>query len=163
MTDNLQLLTEIPFDLPGKIYRSPMPFGPYDRTSQVWQLYQQNDVNLVVVLVERQEYLFHAQRDLPNFYQDNEVSVIHLPIPDFQVPDDEGAIHTAIENFVVHAQASENGAVHCMAGIGRTGIFLACVAKHHLNLDGTEAIDWVRQYIPTALENEDQEQFVLEF
>ena len=30
MADNLKLLTEIPFDLPGKIYRSPMPFGDFD-------------------------------------------------------------------------------------------------------------------------------------
>jgi protein-tyrosine phosphatase len=50
-----------------------------------------------------------------------------------------------------------------MAGVGRTGTFMACMAKRHLSLDGQAAIDWVRQFIPGALESPIQERFVLEF
>ena len=163
MTDNAKLLTEIPFDLPGKIYRSPMPFGPYDRMSQVWQLYQEKDVNQVVILVEQQEYLVHARRDLPKFYRSEGMDVIHFPIPDFQVPADKDVLATAIEDVLDRAQGDGNIAVHCLAGIGRTGIFLACTAKRQLNLDGQQAIGRIRQYMPSALENEEQEQFVVEF
>jgi hypothetical protein len=29
-------LTELPFGFPGRIFRSPMPFGPYDLHSEVY-------------------------------------------------------------------------------------------------------------------------------
>ncbi len=163
MTDNSKLLTEIPFDLPGKIYRSPMPFGPYDRQGRVWQLYQKQDINQIVILVENQEYLVHARRDLQKYYRAAGLDVIQYPIPDFQVPSNDDGFATAVEDVLAKAQAGSNTAVHCLAGIGRTGIFLACMAKRHFGLDAQGSIEWVRRFIPGALENLDQEQFVLDF
>ena len=163
MTDNFELLTELPFDLPGKIYRSPMPFGPYDRQNQVWQLYQEKNVCYVIILVEKQEYLVHAHRDLPKFYHSEGLAVLWCPISDFQVPENDDDFAAAIEDVQTQAQAGVNVAVHCLAGIGRTSIFLACMAKRQFKLNGQEAINWVRQFIPDALENLDQEQFVKDF
>lgn len=163
MTDTSELLTEIPFGLPGKIYRSPMPFGPYDRQNQVWPLYQENGMNRVVILVEKQEYLVHARRDLPKFYRAEGLDTLHFPIPDFQVPADPAALDQAVTTVVEQLQNRSHIAVHCMAGVGRTGIFLASLGKRQLDLSGQEAIDWVRQFIPEALENPQQEQFVLDF
>jgi len=163
MTDHTELLTEIPLGLPGKIYRSPMPFSPYDPLGQVWTLYWQYGIKTVVVLAERQEYLVNARRDLPKFYRAEGLNSIHFPIPDFQAPADAAALDEVIVNLIKQLQNQERIAVHCMAGIGRTGTLLACIAKRHLTLDGLEAVDWVRQFIPEALENKEQEQFVLAF
>ncbi len=162
MTANLKFLTEIPFGLPGKIYRSPMPFGPYDRQNQVWPLYQENHVRGVVVLVEKQEFLAHAHRDLLAFYRSTGLDIIHFPIPDFQVPKNDGLM-AAIEDVITQAQDGNNIAVHCLAGIGRTGIFIACMAKQQQKVNGQASIRWVRQFIPGALENLDQEKFVKNF
>lgn len=156
-------LIELPFGYPGSIFRSPMPFGPYDRLSQTWRAYRQQNIAAVVVLTEPHEYLVHARRDLPAFYQEAQIDTIHLPIKDFHVPDDLAAFELALDEVVNRAQAGDHIAVHCLAGLGRTGIFLACLAKHHLNYDGRHAIQWVRKYIPSALENPAQEQFVIEF
>ena len=41
--------------------------------------------------------------------------------------------------------------VHCHAGMGRTGLFLACLAQRALHMSPVEAIDWVRSYVPGAL------------
>jgi protein-tyrosine phosphatase len=163
MISHASSLTEFPFGYPGNIFRSPMPFSPFDRLSQTWFEYQEHDVSVVVVLVEQQEYLVRAGRDLPAFYRGENLDVIHFPIPDFQVPGDLTAFKHIIELVDTHARAGKNIGVHCMAGIGRTGIFMACLAKHHLNLNGQEAIDWVRKFIPSALENWMQEKFVIDY
>ena len=156
-------LTEMPFGLPGRIFRSSMPFGPYDRLNEVWPAYHENDISAVVVLLEPQEYLVRARRNLPASYRSAGLDVIHLPIPDFNIPPDVNALEGAITAAIEYAQAGGNLAAHCMAGMGRTGVFMACMAKRHLHLGGVQAIAWVRQYLPGAMENLLQEQFVIEF
>ena len=51
--------------------------------------------------------------------------------------------------------------IHCSAGIGRTGLFIAYLAKQCLSLSGHEALQWVRRYIPRAVETPEQQQLVL--
>ncbi len=155
------LTTEISLGLPGKILRSVMPFSDYDPVGIVWTTYQQSEVKAVLVLTEPQEYLVRARRDLPEFYRQSGLEAITVPIRDYHPPDDVEKLTQALEAVEVHLRAGRNVAVHCMAGIGRTGIFLACLGKRLLNIDGEEAIRWVRGYIPEALENLQQENFVL--
>ena len=84
------MLIEMPYDLPGKIFRSPMPFSSYDRTG-AWAEFQEKKVDLVVVLVEPQEYLVYAGRDLPAFYNSQGLAALHIPVPDFGIPADRQA------------------------------------------------------------------------
>jgi hypothetical protein len=42
-------------------------------------------------------------------------------------------------------------------------MFAACLAKIIFDMDGDEAIAWVRNFIPGAVENERQAQFVRDF
>ncbi|MEA3351657.1 MAG: hypothetical protein U9Q82_13635 [Chloroflexota bacterium] len=163
MTNDRLLLTELPYNLPGSLYRSPMPFGIYDPAGEVWPAYQQHNVGLVVVLTEPQEYLVHACRDLPALYRSAGLDVIALPIPDFSTPPDRVAFNVAISNVEDALQIGQNVAVHCLAGVGRTGIFAACLAKRLLGMGGNEAVAWVRQHVPEALEGARQEQFVIDF
>ncbi len=154
---------ELPFGLEGKIYRSPMPFSAYDPLNEAWQAYQDLGVNTVVVLTEPQEHLVHARRDLLAAYRAAGMEAIHLPVQDFHVPKDVRAFNTALDNVENALREGQNVAVHCLAGLGRTGTFLACLAKNILNLEGRAAIDWVRSYVPGALENPAQETFVVDF
>lgn len=153
-------LTELPFDFPGRIFRSPMPFSHYDPLDELWPAYQKADVDVVIVLTEPREYLASTQRDLLAFYRGAGLDVIPLPIPDFQTPTNLDAFGEAIQKVVNYAEAGRNVAVHCLAGLGRTGIFLACLARQRFGFSGPEAVDWVRTYIPSALENQAQMHFV---
>src|SRR5262249_7061315 len=51
--------------------------------------------------------------------------------------------------------------IHCSAGIGRTGLFTAYLAKRCLGLSGYKALQRVRRFIPRAVETPEQQRFVL--
>ncbi|MBN1666606.1 MAG: dual specificity protein phosphatase family protein [Anaerolineales bacterium] len=148
---------------PGRAFRSAMPFGVYDRLNEIWPQYQEQGVGAVVVLTEPQEYLVKAQRDLPAFYRSQGLQVLHLPVPDFDVPADRAAFEHGLQQASQWLAEGVSLAVHCNAGIGRTGIFLACLGKRQLGLEGKDAISWIRQFIPEALENPLQEAFVVAY
>ena len=152
----------MPFLLPGKIFRSPMPFSNFDRTD-VWSSYQEEDIDLVIVLAEKQEYLVYAGMDLPAFYQSRGMEALHLPVPDFGIPEDIKGWEEALQTVALAAEEGKKIAVHCLAGIGRTGIFMACLAKDILGKEGEEAIKWVRESVTGAMENKHQEDFVINY
>lgn len=155
-------LTEMPFGLPGRIFRSPMPFGTFDTEKSVLDHALQAGVSIVVDLVPDDEALAKTGKELRRLYAAHGLEVIYLPVPDFETPSNGGfdaALHTALE----YARQGRDIMVHCNAGYGRTGTFLACMAMLHLGMDGTQAIRWVRQFIPPALENEQQLAFVYRY
>lgn len=157
------MLTELPFNFPGRVYGSAMPFGPFDRFHELWPLYLERDVELIVVLTEPAEYHVFAGMDLVSFYEGAGMDVIHVPIPDHGLPPDRKAFREAVREIVQQGHKGRSIAIHCLAGIGRTGTILACLARQNLGYSGRDAIHWVRKYIPNALENARQEQFVLNF
>ena len=156
------MLIELPFSLPGKIYRSPMPFSRFDK-QDVWTSFIEEEIGLVVILTEQQEYLVYSGKDLPAFYRSKGIEVLHIPVPDFSVPKDMEEWQEGLEAVVSAAKNGKNVAVHCLAGIGRTGTFLACLAKDYLNLGSWDAIHWVRESVPGALESLPQEEFVVNY
>ena len=153
-------LTELPFSLVGHIFRSPMPFGAYDPQEEIANEYIQKKVSVIVLLAEDEECLEKAGRNLRCLYEEVGFKVIHLPIRDFGVPSNSDLVR-AVNGVIAYAQAGCNIAIHCSAGIGRTGLFVALLAKQILSLSGEEAIAWVRQYIPGAVETAEQRQLVV--
>jgi protein-tyrosine phosphatase len=157
------LMTELPFGQPGRIFRSPMPFGKkYDPEGLVYQAYRDNEVSVIVLLAEDHECKEKAGRDLKALYVQDGFTVVHLPIVDFGIPSQQ-ALRVALDATVCEAQAGRHIVIHCSAGIGRTGLFTACLARRLLNLPGEQAIEWVRRSIPHAVETSEQRQFVAQF
>ncbi len=159
MTANLTL---IPFDLPGNVYRAPMPFGPFDVGVSTLNEMRQAEVSHVFTLVEEFEWRTHANCDLRACYQKAGIKMIHLPIVDFEAPKNTKAYLTAVRQAQDLVQQGNHIAVHCFAGIGRTGTFLAGLARLHFGWSGDRAIKWVRRFVPNALENERQVGFIRE-
>ena len=156
-------LTELPFGLPGRVYRSPMPFRPGDEKGDLFQEYQQNRISVVVVLAEEEECSRKTGLDLLSFYTTQGMQVIYYPIRDFSVPASLEELDQVLATVLEQASAGSNIAVHCNAGLGRTGTFLACLARKAFGLDGSQAVEWVREYVPPAVESPDQLDFVISY
>lgn len=153
-------MNEIPYGLPGKAYRSVMPCNRYvDPDCQVYEDFRNANIQTVFVLQEANEPQERSGIDLFGHYKQMGLRVVHAPSRDFYVPP-AGAWDEALAIAARELQAGHNIAIHCHAGIGRTGMFAACLAVDLLGLPAREAILWVRQYSPYAVETLMQERFV---
>ncbi len=137
-----------------------MPFGDYDPQGEVLREFRQKEISVIVLLAEEEECLRKTGRNLQFFYMKEGYQVIYLPTPDFDVPAKED-LEPAVRTTIDQARTGRNIVIHCHAGLGRTGLFAAFLAKEVLGLSGEEAFHWVRQYIPGALETDEQKQFVV--
>ena len=153
-------LTELPFHLPGRIFRSPMPFSVYDPRGNSLLQFKRENGSLIVLLAEEEECMERTRRNLKALYLQEGFQVIHFPIPDFDVPSKED-LEEVVKKTVEHAQVGKNILIHCHAGLGRTGLFVAYLARRVLGLSSEEAIHWTRKYIPHALETDEQSQMVI--
>jgi protein-tyrosine phosphatase len=153
--------TILPFDFSGKVYRSAMPYSAYDPDGALIQAYLDSDISNVVVLSGISETRQVSGRDLEEMYRNLGIKVLPLPIEDYGVADlDE--VRETISEILSRVQTGENVAIHCHAGIGRTGMLVACLVKIGLGYSPEESIQWVREHIPGAIEVPEQEKLVRE-
>ena len=153
-------LTELPFGFPGRVFRSPMPFGPYDLHGEVYDRFCEEQIAVIVLLASDEECLHRTGCNLRAWYLKEGFQVLYLPIPDFGVPAKDD-LEQGVQHTIAYAQAGHHIVIHCSAGIGRTGLFMAYLAKRCLGLSGAEALQWVRHYIPRAVETPEQQRLVL--
>jgi len=156
-----RLLTELPMGLPGRIFRCSMPYSPYDPEGRVLQETRQQEITIIVLLAEADECLTMMGRDLPELYRQEGFQVLHLPIPDGGVPLRD-QLEETVTSIIQHARAGQHLAIHCYAGIGRTGLVAAAVAMRLLDMPGEAAIAWAHRYIPRAVETPVQRQLLLD-
>jgi len=139
-----------------------LPFGMFDYHGDVYSDYNNNSIDTIVMLNNQREYLHHAGRDLKQLYLEDGYNLLHLPMPDFSIPSKE-TLTAVLSEAIENAKAGKNVAVHCHAGIGRAGLFLAIMAKSVLGMSGNEAVDWVRSFVTGAIQTDEQVQYVLEY
>lgn len=86
---------------------------------------------------------------------------LHLPIRDFSTPDDDEEVEDILVLTYLAALNGQKVYVGCRGGFGRTGLFLALLAK----VAGIEnPVGWVRVYYNLrAVETERQAAYVQEF
>jgi hypothetical protein len=83
--------------------------------------------------------------------------------PDHGVPTAPLEAAGQIRDAYRRAKAGERVEIGCLAGRGRTGTVLACMAVL-AGVPGPQAVDWVRRnYDAAAVETAEQEQWVLWF
>jgi protein-tyrosine phosphatase len=155
-------LTELPFSCSGTVYRSAMPYSTYDPDGELISAYKNREVSTIVLLASYEECLRITDRDLRALYKAEGFDILYLPIPDFGIPD-LGKLQAGVQEALSLSKSGQGIVIHCHAGLGRTGLFAACLAKQGLDLSSEEAIQWIRELIPGAVEVPEQEMFIRSF
>ena len=87
----------------------------------------------------------------------------HFPIPDFDVPTAQ-AFQAALIRVIGLAVKGEVPYIGCFGGIGRTGLFMAGLVRVLHDLEGPEAVRWIRAaYISHAVEMPEQHALLANF
>jgi atypical dual specificity phosphatase len=124
------------------------PSGPEDL---VWL--RQQGIELLISLTEDR-----PRRDWVN---DAGLMVMHVPVEDMEPPTQDQLDRCVSAIDKAHEQKM-GVAVHCGAGLGRTGVVLACylVTK---GLSAQNAVARVRRLRPGSIETDEQAEAVVEF
>jgi len=143
----------IPLDAKGRLFVSPMPYGPYDPGNKLLKIYKQNRIEFAIMLVTDSEIEKKAKRDILTLYKQQGIEPIRFPIADYTSPD----LHPfskVVDQVSGYLRAGANVAVHCNAGVGRTGVMTCCIVRDFSALSTGEAIDYVRSYMQTNMTDE---------
>lgn len=145
-------ITEIPVDLTSKLFRGTMPYEITTEEKILLDL-KTNMIKQIVLLCPADECEFSTGTDLKAVYEENNIKVINFPIIDKQVPELDN-LRNLIEEIYTDLSTSDqkNTLVHCKGGTGRTGLVIACLVRRIFTMNHKDAIDWVRKYIPGAVE-----------
>jgi len=144
---------QIPLEVRGKLYVSPMPFGPYDTRNGLLKVYQKFRIEFVVVLVTEDEMKRKGKGDLLEIYRKNSIEPIWLPVADYTSPDLH-QLTKVVDLASGYLRAGAHVAVHCNAGVGRTGVITCCIVRDIMRISAQEAIDYVKQYTQMNMTDE---------
>ena len=138
-------IIEMPVGTVSGLYRGNMPgFGCKGNYSDAITSMKANNIANIILLCSDKECDNWSRNDLRLNYERDGFNVIQFPIRDFNVPDKEKLKELVGKTVELLKSKDQNTLVHCVAGNGRTGMVIACIARQVLNLQGDEAISWVR-------------------
>eukprot|EP00049_Salpingoeca_infusionum_P011364 m.196764 g.196764 ORF g.196764 m.196764 type:complete len:888 (-) comp14910_c0_seq1:1563-4226(-) len=133
------------------------------------QTFLDKDIGVIVNLQEHGEHKDCGQGNLSSGFSYSfkpfEENGIHVKVfgwKDFGVPDMASALRM-VKSCANYLEAGQNIAVHCHAGLGRTGMLIACILCFTTGITGDEAISYVRVRRPGAIQTSKQVQFVKDF
>ncbi|MFP4356620.1 MAG: fused DSP-PTPase phosphatase/NAD kinase-like protein [Phycisphaerae bacterium] len=136
--------------LAGKMFVSPMPFGPYDKLNQLMKFYRDARVETVIPLVTDEEIARKAKRDVLGAYEKAGIEIIRFPIADLTSPPVEDVCRL-VKTVSPMLKDGRRIAVHCNAGTGRTAVIVACLVADLLAIDGTAATAYIESRMATQL------------
>lgn len=118
-------------------------------------------VNGLVSFIEPHEFKMNKVEEIPNLLADAGIWWLHLPIIDMEIPSQEFEDEWAVQGERIrHAlRIGERVALHCYAGLGRTGMIGARLLVE-MGMDNEDAIRAVREPNRRRIQTKRQAMFV---
>jgi len=91
-----------------------------------------------------------------------DVNYLHLMSNDMGVPEFNDLTH-AVDFIHRRITNNEPVLVHCLAGMGRTGVVLACYLVKYQNMSADEATQKIREERPGSIQSYPQEEIIFRF
>lgn len=109
------------------------------------------------------ELLLSLTEDPPrrDWVNDAGLLLVHLPVADMEAPSSE-QLERAVSTIRRAHERHMGVAVHCGAGLGRTGVIIACYLVSQ-GASASNAIAKVRRLRPGSIETDEQAEAVFEF
>jgi len=107
--------------------------GSLYRESDLWDL-REEGVDVVVPLLSVDESFGRE-------VEKTGMKWLYFPITDFDVPRDDEGFRILVQQVLSCMQNNQAVCAHCYAGIGRTGLLLACVVGTYFDMNAKEALD----------------------
>ncbi len=145
---------------PGRTDLPELPADPQRTEADLRWLREAQGVDVVVGLLQAFEY--HPIGDLPALAEAAGLRYRALPLPDGLIPVDTLDYGREVLRAAKALTEGRTVAVHCWAGLGRTGTFAAGVLQA-LGLAPQQALKEVRAARPGTVANDLQEAFVVQF
>ena len=125
--------------------------------------WRQAGIDTVVSLLEPNEVRELSLIDEERVCKISGCDYLSFPIPDRQVPSSSDATRRFVAELVTRLRSGSGVAIHCRAGIGRTGLIAACVLCE-LGIGSTTAFAMLRaaRRVPVP-DTEQQEAWVNEY
>lgn len=86
-------------------------------------------IDSVVSLLEADEIAKFGLSKEGELCAANHITFLHFPIANSQCPTDAAAFRQLVTTLYQQLQDGKRIAIHCRAGIGRTGVLAACILK----------------------------------
>ena len=132
----------------GSLYRSPMPRGRYDVGDLVYGAWLENKIDIVVSLTPEHEFVEKSGANQIHSMIELGFDVIHLPIAD-RGTIASAEIETIVSKVIRKLNEGQNVTVHCSAGIGRTGMILACILSSLHKWSTSKSVQFLNSLTPS--------------
>ena len=91
-----------------------------------------------------------------------DVNYLHVLSNDMSVPEFDDLVY-AVDFIHKRITNNEPVLVHCLAGMGRTGLILACYLVKYQKMSASEATEKVREERPGSIQSYPQEEIIFQF
>jgi protein-tyrosine phosphatase len=145
----------IPLPGPGRLAVMPRPRGDEWLADELRSLREQG-VEVLVSLLEKDEAGALGLADEERLSRELGLSFLSFPIPDHSVPPLDDSTCAFIEDLAQRLRAGQTLAVHCLAGVGRSGL-VAISVLIAAGMPTIEAVDAVSRARGFAVPETDEQ------